>query len=254
MLAIFSRTGMFYPSAEELALTLNCKCTLKIPGTRIEMSINTNNWKEHFTACFSVSTRQGHWVAFRSGGGPPRRILAVWLNPVWVSLYPPCLHCSPSGTWLSVPPPSPPHPPQGTSKVSWTSAQINVTSDPAGVVSGPAGQRGDKPVFVQQKLRVVLYLKRAIITSVAGVLTGRRSCRGAVHHGNARPRNRWPSSWTRFFFFLASVRTACTWPIVSGLMGVASSWLVQTAPTSSFVLIKKKERSLAYFRKANEIS
>lgn len=111
MLAIFSRTGMFYPSAAELALTSNCKCTLKIPGTRIEMFINTNNWKEHFTACFSVSTRQGHWVAFRSGGGPPRHILAVWLNPVWVSLYPPCLHCSPSGTWLSVPPSRQPSPP-----------------------------------------------------------------------------------------------------------------------------------------------
>lgn len=159
------------------------------------------------------------------------------LNPVWVLLYPPCLHCSPSGTWLSVPPSrqSPPPPPQGTSKVSWTSAQINVTSDPAGVVSGSAGQRGDKPVFVQQKLRVVLYLKRAIITSVTGVLTGRRSCRGAVHHGNARPRNRWNLK-SNYDFFFASVCTACTWPIVSGLMGVASSWLVQTASATQHQL------------------
>lgn len=98
----------------------------------------------------------------------------------------------------------PPTPrPQGTSKVSWTSAQINVTSDPAGVVSGSAGQRGDKPVFVQQKLRVVLYLKRVIITSVTGVLTGRRSCRGAVHHGNARPRNRWNLKSNYDFFCLS---------------------------------------------------
>lgn len=113
-------------------------------------------------------------------------------------------HCA-DWTWLSVPPscqlcPPPPPPRPGTSKVSWTPAQINVTSDPAGVVSGSAGQRGDKLVFVQQKLRVVLYLKRAIITSVSGVLTGCRSCRGAVHHGNARPRNRWPSTWMCFFF------------------------------------------------------
>lgn len=154
-------------------------------------------------------------------------------------------------------PPANPPPPQGTSKVSWTSAQINVTSDPAGVVSGSAGQRGDKPVFVQQKLRVVLYLKRAIITSVTGVLTGRRSCRGAVHHGNARPRNRWNLK-SNYVFFCLSVHCLHMadqlWADGSGFFMTCPNSFYNTAPTSSFVLIKKKERSLAYFRKADEIS
>lgn len=44
------------------------------------MFINTNNWKEHFTASSSVSTRRGLWVALGSGGGPPRRILGVLLQ------------------------------------------------------------------------------------------------------------------------------------------------------------------------------
>lgn len=163
----------------------------------MEMFINTNNWKEHFTASSSVSTRQGHWVAVCSWGGPPRHILGGF---AWIQCECHCADCPPSGTWLPVPPSCQPRPPPGTPKVSWTTAQINVTSDPAGVVSGSAGQRGDKLVFVQQKLRVVLYLKRAIITSVTGVLTGRRSCRGAMHHGNARPENRWPLTWLCFFF------------------------------------------------------
>lgn len=43
----------------------------------------------------------------------------------------------------------------------------------------------DRPVFVQQELRVVQYLKRVIITSVIGVLTGPHSCQKAMHPGNA---------------------------------------------------------------------
>lgn len=163
---------------------------------------------------------------------------------------------------LCHPPANPPPPlPQGTSKVSWTAAQINLTSDPAGVVSGSAGQRGDKPVFVQQKLRVVLYLKRAIITSVTGVLTGRRSCRGAVHHGTARPRNRWLASSMHFFFFFFCLSAHCLHmadrlgAVGSGFFMTRPNGFYSTAAASSFVTHQeKKDRSLAYFRKANEIS
>lgn len=107
------KDGDVLPISCRTGIDAELQMHVEIPGTRIEMFINTNNWKEHFTACFSVCTRQGHWVAFRSGGGPPRHILAVWLNPVWVLLYPLCLHCSPSGTWLSVPPSCQPPPPPG---------------------------------------------------------------------------------------------------------------------------------------------
>lgn len=184
MLAVFSRTAVFYPSAAETELQMH----VKIPETRMEMFINTNNWKEHFTASSSVSTRQGHWVALGPDGGPPRRIPGVSLaSSVSVIVF----RCSQVERGSLCHPLANPATLPGTSKVSWTRAQINQRSDPAGVVSGSAGQRGDKLVFVQQKLRVVLYLKRAIITSVTGVLTGRRSCRGAVHHGIQRPTNRW---------------------------------------------------------------
>lgn len=67
---------------------------------------------------------------------------------------------------------------------------------------------GDRPVFVQQKLRVVQYLKRVIITSVIRVLTGPHSCQRAMHPGNAWRRNRWPWLWG-LQYVLMSVHTHC---------------------------------------------
>lgn len=119
-------------------------------------------------------------------------------------------------------PPAPP-PPQGTLKVSWTAAQINVTSDPAGVVSGSAGQCGGQAHLCPTE---------AACGSVSLESHNHISDRGVNRPPQLLGCSA-PWEWTTkeplalkldaFFFFFAEVRTACTWPVVSGPVGVASS-------------------------------
>lgn len=69
-----------------------------------------------------------------SGGGPLGHVMAV---DFLQRKYDCTSHFSVRQVEHSPPQPSPPR----KSKVSWTKAQINVTFDPAGLVSGSTGQR-----------------------------------------------------------------------------------------------------------------
>ncbi len=134
----FWRTGMFYPFpiTHVDSLILNWKYTLKSQDThRLQKFQNISKWKKHLTAWISVSRIRVCCVAFAQ--------VVAHHGMLWVLIvYSVSINCNtpPSvrqGEHSSLCP-SPPR----TQKVSWTLAQINVTSVPAGVVSGSTGRRG----------------------------------------------------------------------------------------------------------------
>lgn len=153
------------------------------PGTHTDCRNfqNINKWEKHLRTTISLSRTRVRWVAFARGVAQAWHVMSVdYVQCV-------CINCNtPSSVRCS----SPCAPP-GTQKVSWSPAQINVPSVPAGVVSGSPGRRGTGPSLSDGSCWLVQYLKRVVITSVIRVLTGLCSCLKAMHTGNAWRRNCW---------------------------------------------------------------
>lgn len=105
---------------------------------RLHTLKNINKWKKHSTGQISVSRSWVRWVAFA------RRVALRGM--LWMLIvYSMSINCNtPSSVRQSEHSSLHPSPPR-TQKVSWTAAQINAPSVPAGVVSGSPGRRGTGP-------------------------------------------------------------------------------------------------------------
>lgn len=110
---------------------IKLKIHLEIPGHTHREFQNINKWRKHFTAWISVPGRQIHWVAFRG---------VAQHGVLWVLIV--CsvsINCNTPSSLRQGEHNSLCLSPSRTQKVSWTLAQINVLSAPAGVVSGSPG-------------------------------------------------------------------------------------------------------------------
>lgn len=135
-LFFFWRTGMFYPFpiTRVDSLILNWKYTLKSRDTQIAKNSKHQQMGKTLKQPGSVYPESIGWP-FAPG--------VAHRGMLWVLIvYSMSINCntlsSVSQVEHSPPCPSPPR----TQKVSWTAAQINVTSVPAGVVSESTGRRG----------------------------------------------------------------------------------------------------------------
>lgn len=127
-----------FPSCMHACILINIKLEMHIEilgHTPVARNFqNTNKWREKTLNSVALYP-EVKWVAFAQGVA---RWGMLWLLIFLQHKYDCTSHFSVRQVEHSPPQPSPPR----KSKVSWTKAQINATFDPAGLVSGSPGQRG----------------------------------------------------------------------------------------------------------------